>query len=305
MSTPKQIAVCAISPIHFISAIGVCRSLHGINKASIDLLVHWPGIDDRSFDAVFKIFLKLSAAADEVRRIVAFNQASVNELCNFSSDHQLVEAVQSMTQTLHYDEIYYPHDVVGDLYPVLTRSYPDARRVCIGDGLGNVYERKVHLSYLGLNPETDPMFGFHAPDMAALFLPVDQSGNFLKKVPLLVCPKRILEEVIEQCIAATYELQDYIQIILNAYQGRPKILLLTENNAEGGFIDFDREVEMYAEMILPLIEKNSVVLIKPHPGETLPRSRRIQEILKSKAETVELHEKFNRYPIELCIKLMY
>jgi hypothetical protein len=219
--------------------------------------------------------------------------------------------------------------VTGQLYQALATSYPGARRVCFGDGMGIVFERRVHLSYLGrandglrqrvlrtgyelLGRARSLAAGRkhrlrlddHDAHEAVLVLPVDQSGRFLTRMPLTVCPRATVVELVERCAAACVDLRDYIRELLSRHADRKRYLLLTENNAEGGFIDFQREIEMYCTVIEASCEPGAVVFLKSHPGESLPRNEELRKRLGTKFEVVELDRRFRRYPIEIWRELV-
>lgn len=56
---------------------------------------------------------------------------------------------------------------------------------------------------------------------------------------------------------------------------------------------------MYCSIIREQCAPGSVIFLKSHPAEMLPRNERIGEKLAGEYKIVELDSKFKRYPIEL------
>lgn len=150
----------------------------------------------------------------------------------------------------------------------------------------------------------DIVFQEFKPNMAVLILPIDQSGEYLKTLPFIICKKKLFLEILDQCIFNAQELQNYCTEIINKYCNRNKLLLMTENFAEGNFIDFNKEIEMWCTIIRRKVDKGGVVFLKSHPGETLNRNERIRKCLEGDIEVVELDKRFKRYPIEIWRELV-
>jgi hypothetical protein len=140
------------------------------------------------------------------------------------------------------------------------------------------------------------------PHAAALILPIDQSGEFLRHVRLQVIPRdqvlRVLEEISAGCVSLQAHVQDLVE--QTGRRSRRVFLLMTENNAEGNFMPFDREVEMYCSVVQSHCPAGSVVVLKSHPGEVLPRNEAIRARLSDTYEIVEFSAVLKRYPIELA-----
>ncbi len=192
-----------------------------------------------------------------------------------------------------FEEIYYAHDVVGRFYQALATAFPRARRICYGDGLGIVYQRDYHLSllqelgeepgshwwrnclawlrhHLGVSAPGRVLESQFRPDAAALILPVDQSGQFLRNVPLTVVPRGTALQLFEFGASSCTSFMEHIDTLLIRHASRQKYLLLTENNAEGSFLTFEDDVQMYCGVARKFCAPNSVIILKAHPGEALP-----------------------------------
>ncbi len=145
---------------------------------------------------------------------------------------------------------------------------------------------------------------FYIAHKSVLILPVDQSGNFLNKLELIVCNRQLFDHILSQFILNSNLLQEYINSLIVKYVTKKIYIILTDNFAEGNFIDFDHEIDMWCSVIRENIPLGSVVLIKSHPNEVLPRNDRIIKKLSTDYGVVALDAKYRRYPIELWKKLV-
>ena len=324
--------VYLISPVHVISSLAALETLHQERNVRVTLLVHWPGVNDSIVTELLQIVRELTAPFGNIERVVALSSADKDGLLASLSLQVIAEELENRLGRGHFDELYYAHDIEGGMQQLLCTLFPEARRICYGDALGNVYEKKVHLSFLKRQKEPGipaalamlrrllgrvsalggklltgglarrgrslELAEFRA-EAAALILPVDQSGHFLDGIPLTVCSRRLVFDLVGRCADACIDLNDYQAVLIERYRDRRTFLLLTENSAEGNFIDFQRETEMYCAVIRERCDPGTVIFLKSHPGETLPRNERISAILADDFEVVTLDPKFKRYPIEL------
>ena len=316
----KNCLIYLISPTHFISAISAIKSLYPDSPVNI--------INMEVVNEIYDIINKFSKNYDFINKIKPVSSQQKEEFLSSNNIELAINVLKNQIGKDCFDEIYYSHDIDGGMYQFLCSSYPDAQRICLGDCLGNVYEKEILLSLLKPVKKTQSIlslakrlikvifkipqqqqkkiivFQDFKPHQAVLILPVDQSGNFFENIPLTVCKKDIVMKITEQCISCTAELQNYITNILTKYNGYEKYLLLTENHAEANFIDFDKEIEMYSSLINKYCHRGSVVFLKSHPGETLPRNEKIKEKISDNFEIVELDKKFKRYPVEIWKNLV-
>lgn len=326
-----------ISPTHVISSLAALEALHPNGNVRITFLVHWPGVNDAVVTELAQVVREMTSPFGNIERIVTITSSDKNELLTKGSLPQIAQAFRDRFGLAHFEELYYAHDIEGGMQQLLCTLFPKAKRICYGDALGNVYEKKVHLSFLVSNREDKIFHAFtllrriltrstalsrkilqgallqrdealefaeFRPDAAALILPVDQSGKFLGGLPLHICSRECVLDLVERCGRACGSLSDYQSGLVNRCMGRKRYLLLTENSAEGNFIDFNRETEMYCDVIRERCERGSIIFLKSHPGETLPRNEQISKRLVNDFEVIALDEKFKRYPIELWLTLI-
>lgn len=320
-----------ISPIHVVSAICGILARHPDKNVRVVVLVHWPGAEDNLIDELTGLARKMLSSFPFVEKVIPVPSSVLSQWLMVKKFSELESLIKSRICVKTTDEIYYSHDVVGCLYQVLSTVYVGAERICFGDAMGQVVERKIHLGYLGIFETTlqksyrllgiiksrlnrtlakivpvhrAVFVGNFSPNAAALILPVDQTGKALQQIKVSVCPKDVVIEVLNASRESCSDLARYISEVLAMFSGRQKYLLLTENGAEGNFIDFDREIEMYCSIIREKCVSGSVVFLKSHPAETLPRNERIVKMLDGEFEVIALDSRYKRYPIELWQELI-
>lgn len=316
-------ALFAPSPLIAISQLAGVRAQHGVGKAEVHMLVHWAYASDALLQEIGAVISRMVSGSPEVKRITLVPQSWVDDAISVGIPGMYAE-IKARLGGVNYDEIYYPHDVMGNLYQLLSGANPQARRICTGDNMGHVFDREVFYSYLAAPPQyssgllrrlyvsikdafappkayappqTVPSF---RPHMVSAPIPVDQAGNFLSDLPLVVPDRQTVRSVLDDCIAACPDLADYLKDLLDRFSGRRIYTLCAQNFAECGTMDFEQDVAMWCEVIRRHCTAGSVILLKTHPAETLPRSEKVAEHLGGDYTVVALDRRFVRYPIELC-----
>jgi hypothetical protein len=356
---PVEIIAYLISPIHVIGALGAARALHGDRLIRVRLVVHWPYADAAQVGELRAVIERMARGIPEVVTVLSITTESLNAVMGRNDTAAAAAELRARVGGENFDEIYYSHDVVGEFYWALAEAYPRARRICFGDGLGIVYERKYHMdiSYPPVDADGEPLpptmpqpeapveltavapvakpsglarlwsllggsgaakttmpaaapaaaFGTTVarPHIAALVLPVDQSGRFLQGVELRTVPRELVVKLVEQAASGCDDFVAHTEAILARCGDRPKFLLITENNAEGECISFEREIEMYCSIVRDRAPKGAAVVLKSHPGEALPRNEAITAALCSDYELFTIDPAFKRYPIELARRLVH
>lgn len=319
-----------ISPTHIISSLIAINTLHPNKNIKTTFLIVSTEQNFRDTKKVLNLVKSLLSKVDFSVKIIHLTDYKFTKLLNIKNRYAKKNQTTLLFKEEEYDEIYYPHDVIGTVYPRLCESYPKAIRICYGDAFGFVYEKEVVLSLLRqphkkalLTEIRDIVIKFlpnlqkniisrdisetqskYIPHKAVLIMPVDQSGNFLNKVSLTVCSKKTVDSVVNQCIESTKQLQEYIDYLLNRYQKQEKVLLLTENFTEGNFINFNKEIDMYCSLIEKYADSNAVIFLKSHPLETLNRNNLIAKRFKSRFKIVQLNNRFSKYPVEIWKNLI-
>lgn len=318
MSMRKKCLAYVIHAIHFISTITAIKQLNSNIDIDIYILVFHPYLSDEDNYEIYNIIKKISSKNIQIKNIIYLKSNAHNLFIKTFKNY-------------NFNEIYYTVDFVTDVHPLLFELFPEAKRICVGDALGNVYEKDVVLSYIKYpsdpnkvinnyknnknyfrvikerlkkyfptknQPQNNHVFPDFRPHEAALILPVDQSGNFLKGIPLTVCRKELFIGTMNQCAKSCVELNKYVSGIIKKYK-KKKYIMLTENIAEGNFIEYNKEIEMWCYVIKKYCDKDSVIFLKSHPGEVFNRNKLIRKKLGKDYCVCELKRNFKRYPIEL------
>lgn len=323
---------------YLLSALAAVSSCHAQSDTHVVIVVHFPGASDAVHDEMRRIVEECSRSFPCVVRVLALTEVDIESMRTTNNVGACGVALRSRLGEPHFDEIYYAHDFIGNFMTLVRQAYPGARRICLGDAFGMVYEHDFLLSYqrnrrmklsslfdagswwrmlrglgtrlrtrllgigteLGVDSAKQKM-----PDLACLVLPVDPSGHFLEKVPLEICPRHIFMDVVSRCVEAARTLRGYIdQLLIESLPGS-RYLIMLENYAEAGHLQLEREIEMYCDIVRTHCPPGSTVFLKGHPNESSSRGERIGEILGSDFRVVSLDARFRRYPIELWRRLVH
>lgn len=338
MTANVQCVVHAMTPTNILAALCAVETVYPKQLAGLNLtlVTHYPGGSDSLAAEFAAVARAITGTFTYVRHVVSLPQSLYDQL-ERSPGAALpsAQALRKLIGVERADAWFYAHDLSGDLVPALASAYPASTCICFGDALGQVFQKDVHLGFLSRSTAIDSVethqrgtikslaralwakvaisrarsgratiSGSIVPDRAVLILPVDQSGDFLPRTRLTVCPKPIVARIMEKTSAACDALSGHIDDVLARTAGRNRCLLLTENWAESKTIDFDQEIRLYCDMIERNFLPGSVVLVKTHPGEELSRASRLADLLGDKYDFISLDDGLRRYPIELWPKLV-
>jgi hypothetical protein len=266
---------------------------------------------------------------ESIKKILIITPKTLNKYLFSRSIENSINELITNIGWCNCNEIYYAHDIEGGLFQLLCRTYPNATRICYGDGLGIYYEKSTRLSRFGsdyysknriikiinnlyLLIKNIAKYYFQGriilkeynPDKAILILPIDDSGKMLSNIPLFVCKRSNVLKLIREITIKIDSFNDYCDNILNEYRNKKKYLLITENYSESNFICLENEIKMYCEIIKSNCLKDSVIFIKTHPGEKFSKISSIAQILSNEYKIISINESFIRYPIEFFEKLL-
>lgn len=331
----KRLLLYLLTPLHVLSSITAVRVLHPDSEVSVTIIFHAPYLSDQLNAQLSSIVAEMLNGFDYKKKIINISPQDKMRIASAQNIDELRKSTIEFTGADAFDEFYYPHDMEGGLFSILSHVYPNAEKICIGDGLGNVYDRAFHLSFNRRRKEFENSAlmkikqaagncknqlrrGFRRllsgrsrsrkadwdqaapkPDRAALVLPIDQAGNYFDKVPLTVCPRSSFLQVVEECRRSCIELESYLSGLRLKHKGNRKYLLLSENLAEGKFLSFEQDIAMYTHVLCTHCEPGSVVYVKPHPLETLDRIGAMQKNLNGRLEVVAIDSAYARFPVEL------
>jgi hypothetical protein len=329
----KRGAAVLISPVHLVGLMSAVRHYHGAAGSVLDLFVNWPGGPTTVINEVAAAIRTMAQAFPEVRTVTAISNDDVAAIYGAEpSPTGRSDVFRERFAPATFDEIYYPFDVVGEIYRLLAGANPTARRIWTGENLGHVFERAVYFSLLPppaqpaqsrlrriralggaavrrmerrLRPQPAVAAPIeYPPDEAALLLPVDQSGGVLRRLPFVVPERWLAIEIVQEASTACRELDEYCKTLLETHPGGRRYVLCTQNYAEGKFISFDREIGMWCEAVRRYCEPGATIFHKPHPGEQLPRGQAVARALAGEFTVVELAARFRCFPIEIWPRLV-
>jgi hypothetical protein len=326
--TRTRCGALVISPLHLIGLLSALQAYHGVDGATVEVFVNWPY---GAADTISEITAVIREMARPFPEVIAITPISNESVTKIYADHPTLTGrgrrFREDFATSVFEEVYYPHDVAGEIYRLLAAGHPAARRICIGENLGHVFERDVFFSFLpkpavgsaSFLERTRSMVGRrlraakrlmtvagpdamhdYPPDEAALLLPIDQSGKMLRHLPFIVPDRQIALDVVEAAADSCRDLGAYCRDLIAARAPADRCYtLLVQNYADGNFIAFDREIQMWAEVVRKFCAPGALVFVKGHPGENVSRCEPLTAVLGSGFRVVPLEARFRRYPIEL------
>ena len=332
------------SPLHILSALAAIETMHASQPPRVTVVVNYPTGDAKLLQELHGIANAMTLGLPLVESCIAMSNEGLGSLAGRADVEAAAYEFRGRAGLGEVSEIYYFHDVMGVFLPMLAQSYPNARRICYGDTLGTALERQYHLSQFGIEvPEsvvtadpavekpsrwdrirgavTKPRTGAPKPQLvdlsklpfgmcstlphaAAMILPVDESGDFLANVSWRVVPKEVARRLLNELISRCSAFREYENSLLVGREPSNKFVLLTECNAEGQFLTFERDVEMYRAIVEQNCLPGSTVFLKPHPAERLPRFEALRACLGDRYELIEFDPRFKRYPIEFAARLV-
>jgi hypothetical protein len=219
----------------------------------------------------------------------------------------------------HFDEIFLMRDHVGAGSPLLMNAYADATKLAYGDSFGVVGQRNVFASFDRRSPVRSAaaalrqlakriLLGVPARvpfDAAVLTLPIDMSGTYLLRTPLLVPSKAHAVDTVNGFSRALPGLRHYMRSLLEQGGGPGDHLFLLSNLSASGLTSVEGEVALYVEVVEQAVPRGSTVFIKLHPRS----SRQVLDAMVSQLaphyRTVVLDDtEMSRLPIEIWSDLI-
>jgi len=338
-STTRVIAYVA-SPLHILSALAAIETVHASRHPRVTVVVNYPTGDAKLLDELHDIASVMTRGLPLVESCIAVSNEGLDHLTGRTDVEAAAKEFRNLVSLGTFSEVYYFHDVMGQFFPMLAQSYPNARRICYGDVLGTTLERQYHLSQLGIevaasvvtaDPAVMPSlwrrigsvltkpwtakpqiadlsklpFGLCStlPHSASLILPVDESGEFLANIPWQVVSKKLVLRLLNELVSRCSAFREYEDRLLAGRETADKFLLMTECNAEAQFLTFEHDIDMYCAIIEHHCSPRSTIFLKPHPAERVRRYDAIRARLGDRYELIEFDPRFRRYPIEFAARL--
>lgn len=220
------------------------------------------------------------------------------------------------------DELFFSHDISSDFWnQTLMHAFPDAKRICYGDALGLVYTQNyfTQLMYRIKNKNKIIVHNIFArikrkflypakknqliPQEAILAIPCDPGKDFLSQCALSIINQKDLKHCVEELSETIPEFKTHMQdLITNS--SKPCYLLMFSNFTESKLTTLENEIALYKEILATHAQKDSIIIIKPHPAHNPDLFTQIIEAL-SKDYFIQIIDKdFYHLPIELAKSLV-
>ena len=225
-------------------------------------------------------------------------------------------------------EIFYAHDLSADfLTQTFTHAFPKATRICFGDALGIVYSQDyfTKLMYSERNLLTQSIYRrtlhnvkswlklkrrqFVLPknalkaSFAILILPCDPGNDVLTNTPFQVPSKSDLQSILD-LLTSGLDCNDSVTEKLIDNTSKPIIFLALSNLTDSKLARFESELMLYQEIVDKHVPKDSLLIIKLHPGTHQTTLMSLKSKLTHACEIHYIDLEYSVYPIELHKKLL-
>jgi hypothetical protein len=217
-----------------------------------------------------------------------------------------------------FDEIHIGRDFCGEGSPLILNAYPNSTRLLYGDAFGLVGNEAEFDNFNWRAPIRgaasackkflkDAVYGTHEKlnfHAAVLTLPLDWSGNYLNKLPLIVPDRGFVISTIGRFARHLDELNDYIDTLLDVKENN--YLFLLSNLSASGYMSEADEIEMYYQTISALVPADACLFLKAHPRAPQSVLNSLMARLGNGHGKVKVIDdvKLSRLPVELWVKLL-
>lgn len=227
----------------------------------------------------YYLYLGYSKNLNDIYNLLIEN-LTIKEFYNLSCDDVVLDlSSQKLSQLIKvkkFDEIYFQFN--GADYRSITRKYPQADLYLIEDGLSS-YEKHDLTFLFNKKPK-----GLYIYNYLNNFQPHETRYSNLRCIQINTENTKALYEKMSQNLTVPYD--------------ENTVLLCAQELYSTGLITYEKELEMYAESIKTLVEKNIKVMFKEHPRCLKPFYNNLKKQVNS--EFVQEFEKTS-FPIEVYI----
>jgi hypothetical protein len=185
------------------------------------------------------------------------------------------------------------------LNEVALSAFPQASRICYGDGLGYLVLNKSYGA-----PTYNP-HGFLPMHRACLIAPVEGEPGHLDLLPIDIVPHRYYVDTLHAVVAAYDTLRERAAYFSAMSGGLPITVVLTSYLTEYRAVaSAQEEVRLYVSLVLPHITRQEFVLIKGHPREAYGQSELFAQNLREAGFRCAVMTGVSHLPIELFAPLL-
>ncbi|MEH2199679.1 CmcI family methyltransferase [Nostoc sp.] len=182
---------------------------------------------------------------------------------------------------------------------VFLAAYPNARKICYGDGLGWLdINSSAFISKL-LNPS-----GFVPIDDSYLITPIEYEKSF-EFCKIRQIKPEFFKSTVTDSARQIDGLSDYCKSLNKL--GNSITIALTSYDTETGVVkSYQDEINCYLSSILPYTQPGETVLVKGHPRQQFNQAQvLVEELRKHRRNSFVVPELFTRVPIELFCEFLH
>ncbi|KTD47626.1 polysialyltransferase family glycosyltransferase [Legionella quateirensis] len=220
------------------------------------------------------------------------------------------------------DEFFFSHDISSDFWnQTLMHAFPYAKRICYGDALGLVYTQNyfTQLMYRIKNKNKIIVHNIFArikrkflypaktnqlmPQEAILAIPCDPGKDFLTQCKLSIINQKDLKHCVEELAATIPQFKTHMHDVISN-SDKPCYLLMFSNFTESKLTTLEHEIALYQEILKTHAQKDSVIIIKPHPAHNPELFKQIIAALNEHYSIQIIDKDFYHLPIELAESLV-
>lgn len=220
------------------------------------------------------------------------------------------------------DDVFFSHDISSDFWnQALMHAFPKAKRVCYGDALGLVYTQNyfTQLMYRIKNQNKIIIHNIFArikrkflyptkgnqlkPHEAILAIPCDPGKDFLPQCALSIIPQHELKDCVQQLAETIPQFKTHMRDIISNHS-KPCYLLMLSNFTESKLTTLENEISLYKEILAKHAQKDSIIIIKPHPAHNPVFFNQIIDALSQEYLIQIIDKEFYHLPIELAESLV-
>lgn len=309
----RQCLVHVFGPQNLLPAIAAVRwrgflNNNGIESAIVVTVLHTPGWSEEKTRANLTVVSNLCRSQQWIEPVIISSEQlqqmaeSSNEMCSPTA----IKNFRSFFGNFNFDEVYYAHNVVGELPSLMMNAYPQATKITYGESLGWLVEKEYVLaqaSNAGWD-EADYQARVKGKDTsgeateAVLVLPADSTGDCLKGKNLSVPPRSLVLAILEDFKKAVPEIAAISPNLVHRGKSNNYLIILS-NLADAGSSTTENELAFYIESIRAIAPRGSRLVVKPHPLSTLPIEKMLCDQLNDEYSIERIPESLNRYPIEM------
>lgn len=296
-----------------ISAVNYYKKIKNVQNYIVQTIVYTPGLDE-SFLNEYREFIESITYNEGFLQPIFLNKDNISILFNPTAIQNKKFIIQFIKFFIGYEkinEIFFPHNLVGNFIGFCLDAYPNSEAITFGDGYGFIFD------LLSENQKKDTFFEDRIKTNTWLFpiitrgikkkckkrkvvalLPINWGGNQREIFDLYIIPKYFALDVINGFLTNYKRVSDSCQqFLLNI--DAPRYLLLLSNFSDNNYISFENELEFYLETVRTCVPMNASIIIKPHPFSKKEAIGELKRKLEKYYQIYFLPSDLKKYPIEI------